>query len=156
MSSETLIVEVYSREEAGAILSSPSKSADVCFLISIGEPHDRPPAGYRNVRDKVRLLFADSTDDSGPNDDDIRTLIAVARSLAGRTGRVLAHCQAGISRSSAAAVIVYAIALGPGREREAYERVMRQREFASPNRRMIEIADRLLELEGRLVAAVSR
>jgi predicted protein tyrosine phosphatase len=151
---DELIVEVYSREEAGAILSSPSQRADVCFLISIGEPADRPPAGYANIRDKIRLLFADAEDDTGPSEDDIRTLISVARGLAGRSGRVVAHCQAGISRSSAAAVIVYAVTLGAGREEEAVERVMKQREFASPNRKMIAIADRLLKREGKLIAAI--
>jgi len=151
---ERLIIEVYSREEAGAILSSPSARADVCFLISIGEAHDRPPAGFGNVRDKIRLLFADATDETGPTEEDIRTLIVTARALNGRSGRVISHCQAGISRSSAAAVIVYAVMLGPGREQEAVARVMRQREFASPNRKMIEIADRLLKLEGKLIAAV--
>ena len=150
-----LIVEVYSREEAGAILSSPTKRADVCFLISIGEPQDRPPAGYAHIRDKLRLLFADTEDDSGPTEDDIRSLISTARALGGRTGRVIAHCAAGISRSSAAAVIVYAVTLGPGREEEAVARVMRQREFASPNQKMIEIADRLLKLDGRLITAVA-
>ena len=151
---EELIVEVYSREEAGAILSSPDKRADICFLISIGEAHDRPPAGYGHVRDKIRLLFADSVDDSGPTEDDVARLIAVAKALHGRSGRVIAHCQAGISRSSAAAVIVYAILFGPGREEEAVARVMQQREFASPNRKMIAIADRLLERNGKLIAAV--
>ena len=152
--SQELTIEVYSREEAGAILSSPSQRADVCYLISIGEPHDRPPAGYAHVRDKLRLLFADALDESGPCEDDIRAIIRAAHALKGRAGRVLAHCQAGISRSSAAAVIVYAVVLGPGREEEAVARVMKQREFASPNRRMIEIADRLLGLGGRLIGAV--
>jgi predicted protein tyrosine phosphatase len=147
-------IEVYSREEAGAILSSPAQRADVCFLISIGEPADRPPAGYANVRDKLRLLFADTTDHTGPTEDDIQRLIAIARSLNGRSGRVIAHCQAGISRSAAAAVIVYAVMLGPGREQEAVARVLQQRVFARPNWRMIEIADRLLRLEGRLIAAI--
>ena len=149
-----LTIEVYSREEAGAILSSPSQRADVCFLVSIGEPQDRPPAGYANVRDKLRLLFADAMDESGPTEEDIRKLIRIARTLEGRTGRVLAHCQAGISRSSAAAVILYAVMLGPGREEDAVARVMKQREVASPNRRMIEIADRLLGLDGRLIMAL--
>ena len=147
-------VEVYSREEAGAILSSPSQRADICFLISIGEPTDRPPAGYANVRDKLRLLFADTIDHTGPTEDDIQRLIAIARSLHGRSGRVIAHCQAGISRSAAAAVIVYAVMLGPGREQEAVARVLQQRVFARPNWRMIEIADRLLHLEGRLLDAI--
>lgn len=152
--SEELIVEVYSREETSAILSSPSQRADVCFLISIGEPHDRPPAGYRHVRDKLRLLFSDSLDESGPAEDDVRAVITAARKLASRRGRVLIHCAAGISRSTAAAAILHAVLLGPGYEREAVARVMKQREIASPNRKMIEIADRVLGLEGRLVAAV--
>lgn len=152
--SEELIIEVHSREEAGAILSSPSQCADVCFLVSIGEPHDRPPAGYANVREKLRLLFSDTTDEDGPTEDDIRALIRTARALKGRTGRVLAHCQAGISRSSAAAVILYAVMLGPGSEREAVARVLKQREIANPNPRMIAIADQLLELGGALIAAV--
>lgn len=152
---EELIIEVYSREEAGAILSSPSQRADVCFLISIGEPYDHPPAGYANVRDKLRLLFSDTTDEeSGPTEDDVRSLIRIARALKGRSGRVLTHCQAGISRSSAAAVILYVVMLGPGHEEEAVARVRKQREIASPNRRMISIADELLELDGRLIAAV--
>ncbi len=151
---EELIIEVYSREEAGAILSSPSQRADVCFLVSIGEPYDQPPAGYAHVRDKLRLLFADTTDESGPTEEDIRSLIRTARALKGRSGRVLTHCQAGISRSSAAAVILYAVMLGPGREEEAVARVVKQREVAHPNRRMIAIADQLLELDGRLIAAV--
>ena len=149
-----LIVEVYSREEAGAILSSPSKRADVCFLVSIGDHYDRPPAGYGHVRDKIRLLFADTTDEDGPTEEDVRALIATARTLHGRTGRVIAHCQAGISRSSAAAVILYTVILGPGGETEAVTRVRQQREIASPNRKMIAIADRLLGLEGKLIAAV--
>ncbi|HJQ38300.1 MAG TPA: protein-tyrosine phosphatase family protein [Thermoanaerobaculia bacterium] len=149
-----LLIEVYSREEAGAILSSPTQRADVCFLVSISDPEDQPPAGYANVRDKLRLLFADATDESGPSEDDIRSLIRTARALKGRSGRVLTHCQAGISRSSAAAVILYAVMLGPGNEEDAVARVMKQREVARPNRRMIAIADRLLELDGRLIAAV--
>lgn len=148
-------IEVCSRLEAGEILCSPSKRANVCFVISIGEPEERPPAGFANVRDRVRLLFADASDETGPRDEHVHELIRVAEALKGRSGRVIAHCQAGISRSSAAAVIVYAAILGPGREREAVARVLLQREFATPNRKMIAIADRLLELDGRLIAAAA-
>lgn len=152
--SEELLIEVYSREEAGAILSSPSERANLCFLISIGEVHDPLPAGYRHATDKVRLNFADTTDDSGPTEDDVQHLIRAARAIIGRTGRVLIHCQAGISRSSAAAVILYTMILGPGLEEEAVRRVLTQRPIARPNRRMIAIADRLLGREGKLIAAI--
>jgi predicted protein tyrosine phosphatase len=64
---------------------------------------------------------------------------------------VLVHCEAGVSRSSAAALIMYACWLGPGREREAMDRVLSQRPVAVPNRRMVEIADRLLDRGGRLL-----
>ena len=152
---DELFIEVCSREEAGAILSSPSERENLCFLISIGEVHDPLPAGYRHARDKVRLHFADSTDETGPTDDDVRDLIRAAGAIATRKGRVVIHCQAGISRSSAAAVIVYTSILGPGREEEAVRRVLEQRPIARPNRRMIAIADRLLERNGKLIEAAS-
>lgn len=150
-----IVIEVCSREEASAILSSPSRRADVAFLISIGEPEDRPPAGYANIRSKLRLLFADTNEEvEGPTAEDVRRLISAAKSLANRSGRVVIHCQAGISRSTAAAVIVYATLLGPGNEDDAVARVLAVRPGAWPNRRMIALADELLALEGRLIAAV--
>jgi predicted protein tyrosine phosphatase len=151
---DALVIHVCSREEAGAILSSPRDRADVAFLISIGEVHDTPPAGYRYIRDRLRLLFADATDESGPTEDDVRRIIDVARLVGKRTGRVVIHCQAGISRSTAAAIIVQATILGSGAEDDAVARVFEQRPIARPNRRMIAIADSLLEREGRLIAAV--
>lgn len=153
--SSPLIVEVCSRDEAGAILSSPDKRSDICFLISIGEPTDKPPAGYSTVARKLRLLFSDTVDEDGPTEDDVRKIISAARGLANQKGRVLIHCQAGISRSSAAAVILHAILLGPGHEEEAVARVVAQRPIARPNRRMIEIADGLLGREGALMRAVA-
>lgn len=150
-----LIVEVWSREEAGEILSSPQKREDVCFLVSIGDPHDRPPAGYAKVRDKLRLLFADTNGDDGPDESHVEQIIATAESLRERSGRVLVHCAAGISRSSAAAVILQTALLGPGSEEEVVRRVLEQRPIARPNRRMIAFADTLLGREGKLIEAVS-
>jgi predicted protein tyrosine phosphatase len=149
-----LTVEVFSRGEAGEILESEA-CADITFLISIGEAHNAEPPGYENVRHKLRLLFADSSDPlSGPTEEVVQQIIDVARRLAQQGGRVVAHCEAGVSRSAAAAVITYAVALGPGREWEAVHRVLQQRPIARPNRRMIEIADDLLDLRGDLVRAV--
>ena len=106
----------------------------------------------------MRFVFADTNEEEGgPTAADVRRLIAAARSLARRkAGRVVIHCQAGISRSTAAAAIFHAVALGEGREEEAVQRVFAVREYANPNRRMIALADEILGLGGRLIAAVER
>jgi predicted protein tyrosine phosphatase len=91
----------------------------------------------------------------GATEEDILRIIRLAEGLRSDTGRVLIHCEAGVSRSSAAALIMYACWLGPGREQEAMERVLSQRPVAIPNRRMIELADKLLGRGGRLVEALA-
>ena len=150
-------IEICSREEAGEILSSPSRRENVVMLVSIGEAHDPAPAGFHNVTPRYQFVFADTNqEEGGPTVDDVARLIRTAESLAERSGRVVIHCQAGISRSTAAATIFYAVLLGDGHEDEAIARVLAAREFAIPNRRMIRIADELLGRDGRLIAAVQR
>lgn len=148
---QELDIVVASIDEAAEILGSPESCSGLGFVVSIGDPEDHPPAGYRNVQNKIRLAFYDSHDHVGPNEDDVARLIEFARDIASKPSRVLAHCTAGISRSTAAAYIIYSVVLGEGREREALDRVFAQRPIASPNRRMIAIADRLLGRQGRLL-----
>jgi predicted protein tyrosine phosphatase len=145
-----VVIEVASRPEAGDILSSP-RCAEVTCLLSIGDTHDPLPAGYDNVQIKLRLLFADVVTDEGATQEDVQRIILLAENLRGGTGKVLIHCEAGVSRSPAAALIIYACLLGPGREREAMARVLAQRPVAMPNRRMVELADRMLGRGGRLL-----
>ena len=151
-----LTIEVASRYEAGEILCSPQRCAEVTYLVSIGDVQDDLPVGYDNVNDKLRLLVADVITEFGATEQDIQQIIALAHELRSKAGRVLIHCEAGVSRSTAAALIMYACWLGPGREHEAMRRVLTQRPIAIPNRRMVEIADRLLKREGCLVAVLSR
>jgi predicted protein tyrosine phosphatase len=150
-----LTIEVASRPEAGDILVSPQRCAQITCLVSIGDSHDKLPAGYENVARKLRLLVADVVTELGATEEDILRIIRLAEGLRSDTGRVLIHCEAGVSRSSAAALIMYAYWLGPGREQEAMERVLSQRPLAIPNRRMIQLADRLLDRGGRLVEALA-
>jgi len=148
-------IEVFSRYEVSDILCSPQRCAEVTYLLSIGDVQDELPFGYDNVSRKMRLLVADVITEFGATEQDIQKIIALARELQSMTGKVLIHCEAGVSRSTAAALIMYACWLGPGREHEAMRRVLAQRPIAIPNPRMVEIADRLLNREGRLVAVLS-
>ena len=147
-------IEVASRYEAGDILSSAERCAEVTYLLSIGDVQDDLPVGYNNVNSKLRLLVADVVTEFGATEHDIQQIITLARELRSITGRVLIHCEAGVSRSSAAALIIYACWLGPGRELEAMERVLAQRPIAIPNRRMVALADRLLGRNGRLTSVL--
>jgi predicted protein tyrosine phosphatase len=146
-----LTIEIASRLEAGDILGSPERCVDLTYLVSIGDANDDLPVGYHAFGRKLRLQIADVLTDAGATDDDVRRIIGLAQSLRSDTGRILVHCEAGVSRSSATALIIYACWLGPGREPEAMARVISQRPIASPNRRMVEIADRLLQRAGRLL-----
>ena len=146
-----LTIEVASRIEAGDILSSPPHCAEVVCLLSIGDVNDELPIGFHNVSRKLRLLVADVVTELGATEKDVQEIITLAEDLRTSTGRVLIHCEAGVSRSTAAALIMYACWLGPGGEREAMRRVLAQRPTAIPNSRMVEIADKLLGREGRLV-----
>jgi predicted protein tyrosine phosphatase len=155
MDSLEINIEVVSRLEANCILTSTEQCSQVSFLVSIGAPEDELPAGYSNVADRLRLLFGDTvTAEHGATEADIQCLIDLATKLKGSSGNVLIHCEAGVSRSPAAALILYTCLLGPGSERKAMDLVLRQRPFAIPNRRMVELADKLLGREGRLLSAL--
>ena len=148
-------IEVVSRPEASTILSSPNECKKVSFLVSIGAPEDELPVGYSNVPCKIRLLFGDTESaEDGPTEGDVRSLIQLAQRLNGSPGKILIHCEAGISRSTAAALIMYTCLLGLDSEPEAMRRLLQQRPIARPNRRMVQIADHLLGRGGRLIGVL--
>ncbi len=149
-----LKIEIASRIEAGEILRSAERCGDLIYLVSIGDPYDDLPAGYDAFGPKLRLLIGDVLTDDGATDADVRHIIGLAESLRAEAGTVLVHCEAGVSRASATALIMYACWLGPGFEREAMAHVLAQRPIAVPNRRMVQIGDRLLARQGRLLEAL--
>jgi predicted protein tyrosine phosphatase len=72
-----------------------------------------------------------------------------------RKQAMVVHCHAGISRSTAAAFIALC-AMRPDRDERAIARALRDASvFATPNRRLVALADELLQRDGRMVAAVA-
>jgi predicted protein tyrosine phosphatase len=73
-----------------------------------------------------------------------------------RNEPLVIHCHAGVSRSTAAAFII-ACALAPSRrESEIAEAIRQASHTATPNRRMVAIADAILKRNGRMSAAIER
>jgi len=72
-----------------------------------------------------------------------------------RRAPLVIHCYAGVSRSPAAAFVA-ACALAPHRcELELAQELRRVSPTATPNRRLVELADRRLGRQGRMSAAIT-
>jgi len=88
-----------------------------------------------------------------PCDEHVTALITFVRGWERATPLVL-HCYAGISRSTAGAYIA-ACALNPRRDEWAIARALRSASAtATPNSRLVALADRVLGRDGRMVAAI--
>ena len=113
----------------GGILIWLDRCSEVTYLIPIGDATDPLPEGYKNARRKLRLMIADVFTDEGDDDEDVRRILQLAEQLRPESGTLI-HCEAGISRSTATALIMHAYWLEPGREDEAMRRVVAQRPYA--------------------------
>ena len=69
---------------------------------------------------------------------------------------LLIHCHAGMSRSPAMALAIFADWLGEGSEEEAVRELLKVAPLCTPNRLVVETADRVLGRDGRLVSALER
>jgi predicted protein tyrosine phosphatase len=88
-----------------------------------------------------------------PGEEHVRRLLGFAYEW-DRAKPMVIHCYAGVSRSAAAAYIV-AAALNPhGDEAELAAMLRWLSPSATPNSRLIAVADALLGREGRMIAAI--
>ena len=91
---------------------------------------------------------------NAPAERHVRDLIAFVTRWPRETPLVV-HCWAGISRSTAAAFIA-ACALNPGRNEAAIAQALRRASpSATPNARLVALADAILERDGRMSAAIA-
>lgn len=88
-----------------------------------------------------------------PDDVHVLHLIEFAREW-DQSSPLMIHCWMGVSRSPAAAIVA-ALALYPDQDETALARRLRTvSPYSTPNARIIEIGDRLLDRKGRLVSAI--
>jgi predicted protein tyrosine phosphatase len=88
-----------------------------------------------------------------PELEHVERVLAFGRTLPAANGHLLIHCQMGISRSSAAMLLILAQARPDRSAADALTELVRIRELAWPNLRMVEMGDALLGRDGTLIAA---
>jgi predicted protein tyrosine phosphatase len=131
-------------------------------LVSLIDPESPAPDRPSGVAVADHLLFRfhdlDTTDAAtgGPTAEVADALVVFALRLHAEA-RVLVHCEAGISRSTAAALALDLAAPGPppgaqDRLEAAWVRLFALRPEARPNRGLLRLADTRLGLGGRLAA----
>jgi predicted protein tyrosine phosphatase len=136
---------------------APLRDAD--RIVSILDPGSPVPPELQELEKPVLALRFDDAvrSESGnviPAEEHIRALLAFD-AQAGVAERLVIHCAAGISRSTAALAILLS-ARHPDREDEIFSAIRAIRSRAWPNARMVEIGDALLDRHGALISALRR
>lgn len=132
------------------------KAREMISLLAEKQDFHRP--AVIDARRHLTLGLNDITFDSkgplvAPQDGHVRQIIDFSRHW-DRSAPLLIHCWMGVSRSPAAALIASLSVLPQQDDFELAARLRAASPQATPNTRLIEIADRMLERSGRLVAAV--
>ena len=138
--------------------------AKVTHVLSILDPSTPEPDAFGSFGEhaKLELRFHDVIEEhvagyDSPQPHHIEALLAFGRGLisepAGQA-HLLVHCHMGISRSTAAALLLLAEAMPDRPAKEMMAEIANVRSKAWPNLLMIEIGDRMLGLKGDLVRAV--
>lgn len=124
-------------------------------LINAGTPVERPQSiaadnhlflGFNDIVDPVEGLVP-------PGEAHVSSLLDFVQGW-DKAAPLVIHCWAGISRSTAGAFIT-ACALTPDADEAELASVLRARApSATPNARLVAIADRMLARDGRMIEAI--
>jgi predicted protein tyrosine phosphatase len=142
---------------------------DATHVLSILDPGWPEPEALRtfDVHRRLKLHFHDVIEPQpgwiAPERWDVELLLAFGRDLGPARSEIgevaahphlLVHCHAGVSRSTAAAILLLAQRDPVMPAEDAVFEVVRLRPQAWPNLRMIELGDAALGRDGEIVAAV--
>lgn len=127
-------------------------------VIGMASP-DAETASIPNRFKTLKLIFHDIVEPRAGllpvREADVSRLLTFAADWP-RTAPLLIQCWAGVSRSPAAAYAVACAVAGEGREDALARNLRETAPFATPNRRLVALADRALGRDGAMVAAIDR
>ena len=134
-------------EDAGA--------SHVVSLLADDTPVQRPPAiaAENHLRLRLHDICEPLDGHIMPDEEHVADLLRFVR-LWDRRAPLIVHCYAGISRSTASA-FASVCALNPQRDEATIALALRQASpTATPNIRIVSLADRLLGRQGRMITAI--
>jgi len=155
-------ISIMSYDQAEGILGSRI-GPQFTHVVSINNPEEGPPAPLEKHPGKHLVLhFHDISVNPGKGDftkpgrDHVKAIIKFAKDI-DEDSEVLCHCAAGISRSSAAALIILAtkMKISSINAMKAVQDVLAIKSIIHPNAIMVRLADEELGWDGRLMAAHS-
>lgn len=130
------------------------RPSHVLSLASPGSEQAVVPASYECLRMTFNDIAEPRPGLRAASEEDVARLIAFARKWP-RARPMLIQCWAGVSRSPAAAFIVACALAGIGNEHRLAEQLRTTAAFATPNLRLVDLADRALQRRGAMVKAIT-
>ena len=125
-------------------------------LGCLGPESQHPELGLKEQH-HLRLTFHDIIDEmnglQAPTREHVEKIVGFVEGW-DRSGKLLIHCWAGISRSTAAAFITLCALNPEASEHEAARTLRRASPTAYPNRLLVALADEALSRNGRMMTAV--
>lgn len=119
-------------------------------------PDPNDPLSEARLSYRRREAAAVGLDLSPPTRDDAERIVEFADLITGMDGSLLCHCQAGVSRSPAAALLCLAAWTGPGNESFCLQHLLQVRPCAMPHADLIRFGDEILRRDGALVEALRK
>jgi len=137
----------------------------ISHVLSILDPQWPVPDAFGSFGEHARLelRFHDIIEETPgmvlPRREHVEQVLAFGRDMMAEPSgqaNLLVHCHAGISRSTASMLLILAQAIPEMKAQTLAEEVLRIREKAWPNLRLIEMGDALLGRGGAIVSAAHR
>lgn len=133
------------------------RASHIVTLVNDGTLFARPPVvpAENHLHVAVHDICEPADGMICPSAEHIETYLGFMRRW-DRSAPIIVHCFAGISRSTAAAFAAYCAARPDADETEVAERLRSRSPEATPNARIVAVADEILGRSGRMVRAVER